>query len=51
LNGEKKWIGNSPWCDISIIWARDIADNKSKASSSRTRRRRLQRREITDKMS
>jgi len=23
LNGQKKWIGNSPWCDISIIWARD----------------------------
>ena len=23
LNGEKRWIGNAPWCDISIIWARD----------------------------
>jgi alkylation response protein AidB-like acyl-CoA dehydrogenase len=31
LNGEKKWIGNSPWCDISIIWARDLADNQVKA--------------------
>src|SRR5258705_1482295 len=30
LNGEKKWIGNSPWCDISIIWARDVADNQVK---------------------
>ena len=30
LNGEKKWIGNSPWCDISIIWARDLADNQVK---------------------
>jgi alkylation response protein AidB-like acyl-CoA dehydrogenase len=30
LNGQKKWIGNSPWCDISIIWARDIADNQVK---------------------
>jgi len=20
LNGQKNWIGNSPWCDISIIW-------------------------------
>jgi len=28
LNGEKKWIGNSPWCDISIIWARDVEDNQ-----------------------
>jgi alkylation response protein AidB-like acyl-CoA dehydrogenase len=31
LNGQKKWIGNSPWCDISIIWARDLADNQVKA--------------------
>src|SRR6201997_1174485 len=30
LNGEKKWIGNSTWCDISIIWARDLADNQVK---------------------
>ena len=30
LNGEKRWIGNSPWCDISIIWARDVADNQVK---------------------
>jgi len=31
LNGQKKWIGNSPWCDISIIWARDLGDNQVKA--------------------
>src|SRR5712671_662285 len=31
LNGQKKWIGNSPWCDISIIWARDVADDQVKA--------------------
>jgi len=31
INGQKKWIGNSPWCDISIIWARDVADNQVKA--------------------
>ncbi len=30
LNGQKKWIGNAPWCDISIIWARDVADNQVK---------------------
>src|SRR5712672_3974027 len=30
-NGEKKWIGNAPWCDISIIWARDLADDQVKA--------------------
>jgi glutaryl-CoA dehydrogenase len=28
LNGEKRWIGNAPWCDVSIIWARDVADNQ-----------------------
>src|SRR5689334_13903035 len=31
LNGQKRWIGNAPWCDISIIWARDLADNQVKA--------------------
>ncbi len=31
LNGQKKWIGNSPWCDISVIWARDVDDNQVKA--------------------
>ncbi len=30
LNGEKKWIGNATWCDISIIWARDLDDNQVK---------------------
>ena len=31
INGQKRWIGNSPWCDISVIWARDLADNHVKA--------------------
>jgi glutaryl-CoA dehydrogenase len=30
LNGQKRWIGNSPWCDLSIIWARDVADSQVK---------------------
>lgn len=30
LNGQKKWIGNAPWCDLSIIWARDLDDNQVK---------------------
>jgi glutaryl-CoA dehydrogenase len=30
LNGEKRWIGNAPWCDVSIIWARDLGDNQVK---------------------
>jgi alkylation response protein AidB-like acyl-CoA dehydrogenase len=31
LNGQKRWIGNAPWCDVSIIWAKDVADNQVKA--------------------
>ena len=23
LNGQKKWVGNATWADVSIIWARD----------------------------
>jgi len=30
LNGQKKWIGNSTFSDITIIWARDISDNQVK---------------------
>jgi glutaryl-CoA dehydrogenase len=30
LNGQKKWIGNSPFSDLTIIWARDVADNQVK---------------------
>src|SRR5258708_4357416 len=30
LNGEKRWIGNAPWCDVSVIWAHDLADNQVK---------------------
>jgi alkylation response protein AidB-like acyl-CoA dehydrogenase len=30
LNGQKRWIGNAPWCDVSIIWARDVAGNQVK---------------------
>ena len=30
LNGQKRWIGNAPWCDLTIVWARDVADNQVK---------------------
>src|SRR5262249_46298518 len=30
LNGQKRWIGNATWCDITIVWARDVADNQVK---------------------
>src|SRR5436189_6440859 len=28
LNGQKRWIGNATWCDISIIWARNVGDTQ-----------------------
>jgi glutaryl-CoA dehydrogenase len=30
LNGQKKWIGNATFGDVTIIWARDVADNEVK---------------------
>ena len=30
LNGQKKWIGNSTFADLVVIWARDEADNQVK---------------------
>src|SRR5277367_5940173 len=30
LNGQKKWIGNATWGDVTVIWARDEADNQVK---------------------
>ena len=30
LNGHKKWIGNATWGDLTIIWARDVADGQVK---------------------
>src|SRR5271156_945887 len=30
LNGQKKWIGNSTFGHLTIIWARDVADSQVK---------------------
>lgn len=30
LNGQKKWIGNATFSDITIIWARDVDDDQVK---------------------
>lgn len=30
LNGEKRWIGNATWGDITVIWAKDVADGQVK---------------------
>ena len=30
LNGQKRWIGNATFADLTVIWARDEADNQVK---------------------
>jgi glutaryl-CoA dehydrogenase len=30
LNGQKKWIGNSTFADVIVIWARDVDDDQVK---------------------
>jgi glutaryl-CoA dehydrogenase len=30
LNGSKKWIGNGTFADLTVIWARDVADQQVK---------------------
>ena len=30
LNGQKNWIGNATWGDVTIIWARDLTDDQVK---------------------
>lgn len=30
LNGRKRWIGNATFADLTIVWARDVADGEVK---------------------
>jgi glutaryl-CoA dehydrogenase len=30
LEGQKKWIGNAPFADVTVIWARDVEDGEVK---------------------
>lgn len=30
LSGQKKWIGNAPFADVVVVWARDLDDNQVK---------------------
>jgi glutaryl-CoA dehydrogenase len=30
LNGQKRWIGNATFADLTVIWARDAEDNQVK---------------------
>ena len=33
LNGQKTWIGNATWGDLTVIWARDLADDEWKLAN------------------
>jgi glutaryl-CoA dehydrogenase len=30
LDGAKKWAGNAPFADVTVVWARDVADGNVK---------------------
>jgi glutaryl-CoA dehydrogenase len=30
LNGAKRWIGNGTFADLTVVWARDVADDRVK---------------------
>lgn len=51
INGQKKWIGNATFSDITIIWARDLADNQVKGFIVRKENPGFQVEKIKDKMS
>jgi len=31
INGRKRWPGNAVWCDVIVVFARDVADGQVKA--------------------
>ncbi len=50
LNGQKKWIGNATFSDITIIWARDLDDNQVKGFIVRKENRGFVAEKMQDKM-
>lgn len=50
LNGQKKWIGNATFADVSIIWARDETTNKVKGFLVRKETPGFSTEKIEDKM-
>jgi glutaryl-CoA dehydrogenase len=51
LNGAKRWIGNATFADITIVWARDTADDKVKGFIVRTDSPGFTAKKIEDKQS
>lgn len=50
LNGQKKWIGNATFSDVTIIWARDLDDNEVKGFLVRKGTRGIAVEKMRDKM-
>lgn len=50
LNGEKKWIGNATFSDVTIIWAKDEADQQVKGFLVRKGNPGFRAEKIVDKM-
>jgi len=50
LNGQKKWIGNATFSDITIIWARDLDDNQVKGFIVRRENEGFKADKLEDKM-
>lgn len=50
LNGQKKWIGNATFSDVTIIWARDLDDQEVKGFLVRKGTRGFSVEKMQDKM-
>ncbi|TBW30311.1 acyl-CoA dehydrogenase family protein [Gramella sp. KN1008] len=50
LNGQKKWIGNATFADVTIIWARDEDSNRVKGFLVRKENPGFKTEKIKDKM-
>ena len=50
LNGQKKWIGNATFSDMTVIWAKDVADNQVKGFIVRKGAQGFKAEKIEDKM-
>lgn len=50
LNGQKKWIGNATFSDVTIIWARDLDDQEVKGFLVRKGNKGISVEKMQDKM-
>ncbi|SDB28189.1 glutaryl-CoA dehydrogenase [Flavobacteriaceae bacterium MAR_2010_188] len=50
INGQKKWIGNATFSDVTVIWAREISTNKVKGFLVRKDNPGFKAEKIEDKM-